>query len=370
MSSDHPMLDIPKRLPLAAQVAGSLRAAIEQGAWKHNLPSERRLTEVFQVSRPTMRTALHLIAKEGLIEIRQGRPNRLLARTGVRDADQNRLVGLIRDLPMSEIHENSFQNIIEMRSHLAERGFATEMLNCDARSAAAEQRKLEEFVRQHRFFCCALISVSRALQQWFATHSIPALVIGSCHASVCLPSLDVDYRGVCRHAAGVLLSHGHRRIALLLPDFGLAGDLASEQGFLEAVGPHGRSGEARPLVVRHDSTAANIRSLLDTLFDSPEPPTGLVVAKPKHVLTVAFYLLKRGYSVPGDVSLISRDQDSLFGDESAPIAHYRFGNNVYNRRLIRLMLQLASTGQLPAEPNLVFPRFFAGSTIASRTAGA
>lgn len=74
--------------------------------------------------------------------------------------------------------------------------------------------------------------------------------------------------------------------------------------------------------------------------------------------------------MPGDVSLISRDQDDLFGDESAPITHYRFGNNVYNRPLIRLMLQLASTGQLPAEPNLVFPRFFAGRTIASRTAGA
>ena len=84
------MLDIPKRLPLAAQVAASLRAAIEKGSWEHNLPSERRLTEVFQVSRPTMRTALHLIAKEGLIEIRQGRPNRLRARTTVRGFDPAR----------------------------------------------------------------------------------------------------------------------------------------------------------------------------------------------------------------------------------------------------------------------------------------
>lgn len=364
------MLDIPKRLPLAAQVAASLRAAIEQGSWKETLPSERRLTEVFQVSRPTMRTALHLLAKDGLIEIRQGRPNRLLARTRVRAVDQNRLVGLIMDKPTSEIHENPFQSISEMRSHLAERGFDTKMLNCDARSAAAERRKLEEFVRQNRVFCCALISVSRELQQWFVTHSIPALVIGSCHASVRLPSLDVDYRAVCRHAAGVMLSHGHRRIVLLLPDFGLAGDLASEQGFLEAVVPRGRSGDARLSVVRHDSTASNIRSLLDTLFDSPEPPTGLVVAKPKHLLTVAFHLLQRGISVPGTVSLIARDQYSLFGDDSTPIAHYRFEENVYSNRLIRLMLQLASTGQLPAEPNLVFPRFFAGRTVASRSIGA
>mgnify|MGYP001595865554 CR=1 FL=1 len=201
------------------------------------------------------------------------------------------------------------------------------------------------------------------MQQWFLTHSIPTLVIGSCHASVRLPSLDFDYRSVCRHAAGVFLSKGHRRIALIVPDLGLAGDLASEQGFLEAAGPHGRGGDARLAVVRHNGTASDLYRMLDPLFDSPEPPTALVVAKPNHVLRVVFYLLRRGLSVPGKVSLISRDQDSLFSDDSTPIAHYRFDDKVYSHRLVRLILKLASTGHLPTEPNLICPRFFAGSTV-------
>src|SRR5688572_2673998 len=87
--------EIPKRLSLSAQAAASIAKAIEAGTWEEFLPSERRLCELFQISRPTIRTALHLLAKEGRIEIHQGRRNRLLAATADTNRRQNRLVGLI-----------------------------------------------------------------------------------------------------------------------------------------------------------------------------------------------------------------------------------------------------------------------------------
>jgi len=180
-----------------------------------------------------------------------------------------------------------------------------------------------------------------------------------------LPSLDIDQRSVCRHAAGIFLGKGHRRMALVVPDSGVAGDLAGEQGFIEAVEQRARTDDARAIIVRHNGTAQNISAKLDALFSSPRAPTALLVAKPPHVFIVILYLLKRGLSVPDTVSLISRDQDTLFLNTLPPIAHYTFEGDAFNHRLTRLILQMVGQGYLPTEPNLMFPRFVLGGTVKS-----
>lgn len=358
MSSPPGVFDLPKRHSLSAQSAAAIRKAIDDGVWQESLPSERRLCEMFQVSRPTVRTALQLLAKEGLIEIHQGRRNRLLGQARRPAAPASRLVVLVSHQPILQTSLTAYQGISEMRAHLTEHGFTTETLICQMRSAKAQQRKLETFVRQNRVFCCVLLSVSKELQEWFATHSIPALVLGSCHAEVKLPSLDVDYRSVCRHAAGIFRGKGHRRLAFIVPHSGVAGDLASEEGFRE--GCTGGRGEAEALVVRHNGTATNLAAKLDTLFASPRPPTALLVAKPTHTLAVLVYLLRRGLTVPDTVSLIGRDSDHLFEDA---ISHYRFEDETFAHRLSRLMAQMVSQGYLRPEPNLIFPRYVSSGTV-------
>ncbi|MEO6003705.1 MAG: substrate-binding domain-containing protein [Opitutus sp.] len=363
MSSFPASLDIPKRLSLSAQAAASMRKAIDDGTWKECLPSERRLCELFQVSRPTIRTALHLLAKEGLLEIRQGRRNRLLGQPRNGNSRGSQLIVLVTHEPVSHMAPSSYQGISEMRGHLAAHGFTTEVLVCPPRSARTQRAKLEAFVRQNRVFCCVLLSVSKELQQWFVEHSMPALVLGSCHQAVKLPSLDVDYRSVCRHAAGLFLSRGHRRIALIVPNSGVAGDLASEEGFCEAVAQRQSSDEARALIVRHNGTAQNIGTKLDALFTSAHPPTAFLVAKPQHVFIVIIYLLKRGLAVPEKISFMARDHDHLFETVSPPISHYKFVEETFADRLSRLMLQMVNQGYLSDEPNLIFPTYFAGGTV-------
>lgn len=358
------MFDIPKRTSLSSQVAGSIRKGISEGSWSQYLPSERRLCELFQVSRPTIRTALQLLAKDELISIRQGRRNQIMTR-GRRKAatTESRLVVIVTHEPVSFISVASYHSISEMRAHLAEHGFVTEIFVCQARGAVAQRRKLVEFLSQNRVFCCVLLSVSQEVQRWFAAQSIPALVLGSCHPAVRLPSLDVDQRSICRHAAGIFLSKGHRQMALIVPDSAVAGDLASEEGFLEAIAQHDQSDRAQATILRHSGTAQNISTKLDALFNSPRAPTALLVAKPAHVFIVIIYLLKRGLSVPDTVSLISRDRDNLFSNVLPPIAHYTLEGDTFNNRLTRLMLQMVDQGYLPDGPNLMFPRFVDGGTV-------
>jgi DNA-binding LacI/PurR family transcriptional regulator len=358
MNTPRGALALPQRISLSSQAAASIRTAIGDRVWNEFLPSERRLCELFQVSRPTVRSALRQLAQEGLIEIRHGRRNRLLGPAAGAAAPRSRLVVLVTHQPLNATTLTAYQGISDLRAQLAEHGFAMETLVCSARGAGARRRKLETFLRQNRVLCCVLLSVGRELQEWFAAHSIPALVLGSCHASVRLPSLDVDYRAVCRHAVGVLRARGHRRIAFLVPDAGAAGDLVSEEGFRAGFAPPGADAEG--LVVRHLGTPAHLAARLDELLAGPRPPTALLVAKPAHTLAVVLHLLRRGRRVPDEIALLSRDHDPLF---EGVLAHYRFGPENFSHRLSRLMLQMVNQGHVAPEPHLILPDFVPGGTV-------
>ncbi|MBL9215691.1 MAG: GntR family transcriptional regulator [Opitutaceae bacterium] len=363
------MSGIPQRQYLSTQAAAYLREGILQRTWREHLPSERRLCELLRVSRPTVRAALHLIAKEGLIEVSQGRRNRIITAGARRQpAAPRRLVVIITHLPLTGLRTDTYHSVSELRAHLATHGFATEYLVCQGRSVTEQRRQLSTFLRQNPVFCCVLLSLRRELQQWFATQSIPALVLGSCPPEIPLPSLDTDYRAAGRHAAGILLGKGHRRLAAITTDVNAGGDLTSEEGFVAGVteGPHAR--EARVTVLRHGGPTARLYKQLDQLFVPADAPTAVFVVREDLAFIVLNYLLQRGLSVPDKVSFISRDPNPVFAQLLPPLAHYTFEAGAYNHRLSRLMLQLVTHGSLPPEPNLIFPDFYPGGSVAKRDA--
>jgi len=362
-------LEVPRRLSLIAQTANAVRTGIATKVWVDFLPGERSLSEHLEVSRPTVRAALQVLAKEGVIQIRHGRRNVIRA---VHDRVKlsgkvKATVGVVVQVSDAQKAYMTSQRINEVRIRLAAEGYFSEVLYCPNGSNAAQHEKVARFIRHNRIRCCLLLSVSRDLQQWFYSQQIPALVLGSCHPSIKLPSIDIDHRAVGRHAAGIFLQRGHRQIAMVVPDLGIAGDLAGEAGFAEGVATSGYAG-AEVSIVRHKGTAASIGAKLDLLFNSARPPTGLFVAIQAHVIIVLLYLLKRGLAVPGAVSLISRDHDHLFETISPAIARYTVGDTYVHRRS-RLLQRLVRDGFLPPEPNLIIPRFVPGGTVAERTSG-
>jgi len=357
-------LDLPKRSSLALQVAESIRAGITQQEWQDILPSERVLAGLFKVSRPTISEATRLLAKQGVLTVRQGCRTRIASSDGRSAPAPAPRVVFVTPEPLVLLPSTSSDSLGEVRAHLAAQGLETEVCVCHGRQVPAELRQLGGVRGRPGAVYYVLIGVRREIQQWFETNALPTLVLGSCHAAVRLPSFDVDYQAVCRHAFATLVSKGHRDIALVLPDTRAAGEVASERGFQEAAL---RTPDARAVVVRHDGTTADLAARLDAQFNSSRPPTAIVVAKPLHVLAAAFYLLRRGIAVPGRVSLIARDHDKIFTRLSPSIAHYRVTEQTFTHRLTRLMLRMVSHGGLATESHLIFPRFVAGETLRSRT---
>ncbi|MFQ9395736.1 MAG: GntR family transcriptional regulator [Lachnospiraceae bacterium] len=69
-----------KNAPAYIKIYNRLKNEIQKGTYPVGgfLPKEYELEEIYQVSRTTIRNAVKILAKEGMVEVRQGRGTRVL----------------------------------------------------------------------------------------------------------------------------------------------------------------------------------------------------------------------------------------------------------------------------------------------------
>jgi LacI family transcriptional regulator len=250
----------------------------------------------------------------------------------------------------------------ELREALEEAGFHFEvhaerglyMRGCSA--------GLERLMEQLRPAGCVLLHSTQRMQLWFSRRRLPCVIVGSRHAEVELPSVDKAQRAVCRHAVGVFLARGHRRIVLLNPAAGAAGDLESEEGFLEGIAG-GKHAGAEGLVARHDGSVRDICDKLNGLLCQQARPTGLLVSRALNVLTVMGFLMRRGLRLPEDVALISRDDEPFLERIVPSVARYVVSPARMAHRISGAVLELVQSGLVSAANYQIMPAFTEGETL-------
>lgn len=353
-----------QRQTLVDQVAASVEARVQAGEWRERLPSERVLCAQMSVSRATLRAALTILLGKGLLKSvpRQGiltRPHagRARAPSGLRT------VGVVTSELPSLLPPQSQGLIRGIEHYLHAAGFEMVIQTVAPSRDGLASRRLDELVSRHRAASWALCSVNKAAQNYFARRRLPALVLGSCFPGIALPELDVAYRAVCRHAAATLLRMGHRRLALVTLKDGFAGDRLGEKGFQEACARQ-RAPNTAAQVVYHDGTPANLRRSVESVLSGPHPPTAFIVARAQHALALAGHIQQKGLHIPGDVSLICRDDEDYLGWCVPPMARYHVDVDLYARRSARALIRLAKGGvrRLPLPP--IMPRYMPGATVA------
>jgi DNA-binding LacI/PurR family transcriptional regulator len=354
---------IPQRHSLVAQTVACLRSQVEAGAWREWLPAERALCDMLQVSRSTLRRALKQLHREGVIRAEHGAGNRVVAPgRAPRGALRSHDVALLVPAPLEQLRPTQALWIDELRAMLSERGCRLHVFHGRQYFRPQPRAALEKLVRQAPHGCWILALATPSVQQWFARHGPPCLIAGSCHAGVDLPFRDLDHRAMCRHAAGVLLGLGHRRLALLAQKTRLAGDIESEAGFLEGVALS-RDPAARALVVHHDATVPGISQVVRRLLEQGSPPTALVVANAYHYLTVVTRLFQLGRRVPADVSVISRDEDPFLSFVVPAPARYVTSPSAFARSLLQPVLELLEDGAVSQRMQRLMPEFIKGETL-------
>lgn len=352
---------LPKRLSLVTQTIASLCAGIRSGYWKQYLPGERELCEHLEVSRRTIGAALAEMQRKGWLEGAQ-RQRRRIKRprsSGVPEGPKG-LIAALSATPMQAMSQQTLLVMDTLREKLTKAGCTLELHVIPACFSAHPERALQKLVENQPAAVWLLLGSAEPAQQWFASRAVPCLVVGSGRPGIALPSVDSDHRAACRHAGGVLLRKGHTRIALVLPQGNLGGDVVSEEGLREAVE---RKSGAHLRVLRHDGTATHLCSLLDAALRSAHPPTAYVVARPIHVLTVLMHLLRRGQRIPEDVAVIARDNDTFLQAANPPVSRYAINSAQFARRVSTAVRQLVETGALPARAIRLMPVFVSGGTV-------
>lgn len=351
-----------RRLSLVEQVAGSLRTALADGGWGEHLPGEESLAVQIGVSRPTLRAALALLRAEGRLETSKGRRSRVGRRppSGSAQAETSG-VGVLcpfpRDLLTSEKHPVLFR----LRALFAAKGIAYEEIYEAKIGGPKPEARLQALVAARPQMTWILLASTPAVQAWFARAGTRALVLGSCHPDIVLPSVDIDYRAVGWHAAGLFVKYGHTRVAVLTPAHPLAGDLACRDGFADYFAQSAPG--VSVIELGAGETPKQLCRRLDLAMRSLTRPTGIFSLRQNFTLTAWVRLLQLKLAVPGEIALLSRDSHPLVDGALPGLARYSRPVDLLAGKVVRVAQALLAARSVATEPTYVMPDFIPGETL-------
>lgn len=350
----------PQRVSLVSLTARSLLEAMQAGHWQGHLPGERDLCARLQVSRHTLRAALAELQRDGLLEVSERQRRRIQLKMASPKAGHSSVIALLSSRPLIAMSPSAVVMVDELRDQLSRAGFTLEMHVTPACFTAKPARALEALTTRSPAAVWILFSSLEPMQSWFLRHQLPCLVVGSSPRGIALPSIDADYRALCRHAGAMLRRKGHRHIVLLRPVGEFGGDIESENGLIEAM----QGGETPTFqVLRHNGSPEHVCAVLEQAMRGPNPPTACVVARAVHVLTVMMYLQRQGKRIPQDMAVVSRDDETFLQHAVPGVTRYAADPAQFARTVSKAARQLAETGILPPKAIRLMPQFVRGETV-------
>lgn len=357
------MLSAPSRKSLISEVAECLRAAIGSGEFENQLPGVRRLSRDLGVSVPTLLAAIRILAKERRVLVCQGRPTTILDAGRRRPAGRRAKRVIFLGFSAENIQFSPYYR--EVRDLLLQQGHEVELRHYLRKAWGIRKREFEQLTGANRADCWVLVSAPWSVQRMFAEKGLPCLLeSGTSQGVPGLPDFELDYAALYRHMANHLINLGHRRFHLLLPERSAAKNPESTDAFIHAVRLRLPEIPSEQLVRTHDGTPAGFRVLLASLFKPAEHPTALCIGLVCFYIQAQSWLMRRGFHIPRDVSLISRDGDALLGYLEPSPAHYHVNMPQTCKRLARTITAIA--GKRPVKHrNLILPEFVAGDSTAT-----
>lgn len=340
------------------QVAEHLKRLIGAGRWPERLPSERALARQINVGRDTIRAALALLQEEGIVLERSRKGTRARKSTGQKSSRPLLTAGLLLPMKMEHTTYRTLAWVSELLQLLYQEQIQVQIYDNYFHQLHLF-RKLTDMAHHDRWIL--FFPDTKALE-WIRQHQLRAVVIGSIDEAWGLPSVNIHYRALCRHAVGRMVQLNHRNLVFILHQRDRGEDAESIAGFREGVATSGQA-DVTGNIEYHNGTPEGLCALADRLLAAKQRPTAWLVAVAPHFQTILMHLLRRGVSIPGDISLISQDSEPWQNFSTPEPTRYAADVRALAKRTVRQILESIAGKRTSLKPNRLIPELLDGKTL-------
>lgn len=345
-------------LSRSVHIAEYLERQILSGLWIDRLPSERNLASYTGVGRDTIRAALKIMEQKGW-QFQRDQKGTFATPPQKPSVPQDTSVGVL--LPM-KTHQTTHRTLLwidELRKFLYHKSIQMQLYD----NYYHTPRLMESLVREVSHHCWVIAYPNVTTQEWCVRTGVRGVVVGRVNRDITLPSVDLHYQAIHRHAVSRMIQLGHRDLVLILHRRHWESDIESQLGFYNAV--ESSSNEVKARVEFHDGTADGIRKTVDRLLTNPPVPTGWLVNVVPHFLTVMMHLLSKGIKIPTDLSLVSPDAEPWQSFATPEPTRYIANVQLLAKKTSLLVQNLINGAPISNERQYVMPVFHKGSTLDS-----
>ncbi len=349
---------------LRSDLLQDLKRNIADGLWNDSLPSERQLTDYYQVSRGTLRHALKSLQDQQVIKSVPG-SGYILLRKVRRPSTRRKDVSIGLLIGRSDKNRTNRDRvwIPELQQRLSKREWNLHIHEGIPEVERSPKSGIAKLFNATNHDCWLLHTCKHAIQSEFQDAKGPSIICGSPFEGITLPSIDMDFRALGRHAAGAIIAKGHNHIGFISGKEPFPGDAKLLEGFREGIS--GSSRNVTLKIIRYSSPRHSYTSFFNRITTGRDSTTALFVDCPYQLLNLHNQAAKAGIGIPGYLSIVCRQGTDFLNYISPDTSRYEFNTKEMARKVHQEVESAVRGDSIRDHRVLVLPEFHEGKTLKS-----